>query len=335
MRWIAFPLGVLLLSATLRAEDPATRPALPPAAAAFAARLHQLDSLTATYQEERTFTPAPPPAEVHVSLPPGLVLGKPREGVFVSTISLAFLRTADGPLARIDSRYDPATLRRLTPGGDSPTHSFSEFPDGCETLRQYPEGPRGGFSLTEKINEWSLDVALGLRPMRSNLWLSDELLAQMTFASADGHITATFTEPGKYAHRWTLDPARGNIVTHYQWLDPAGRVVADVTPADFRPVDGVLLPFSATEKRFAPIAPNADEFVLVEEATLMVKAYTLHAKEHTAAAHHIAWPQGTLIVDERKKPPYLYMDEGVLHQINGQDYLRIEQAQRAAATTQP
>jgi hypothetical protein len=161
----------------------------------------------------------------------------------------------------------------------------------------------------------------------------------MTFASTDRSATATFTAPGKYAHRWTFDPARGNLLTHYQWLDPAGRVIADVTPGDFRPVSGVLLPFSATEKLFAPKAPGVDELMLVEEATYKVSAYTLHAKEHTATTHHIAWPQGTLINDDRKKPPYLYMDEGVLHQINGQDYLRIEAAQRieaaASAATQP
>jgi hypothetical protein len=262
------------------------------------ARFERLHNLVADYRITTKYTPAIPPEEIvrkdaegnlHIMSTGTRVTRKQffvlRDRCMYVTNDRSWDREFDHPdIARI------AALQKST---------YVRTPERAE---RFHGNDRGARNYMGEISNYAplpdsgeFEVGLGLR-----MWGAPDPLTPTDIES----MTLTRTDEGKISLRgpnhegrpneWLFDPQFGYAPVRYRvYKRENDEVGIEYTMEDFRPVDGLMLPFRV--RGVWGMDPNDRS----RTETVVVTAYRLDDPTNTPERYHIDWPEGTRIKDTR------------------------------------
>ena len=239
----------------------------------------------------------------------------PRAGVL--TLRRGIERT-DEHLARLDDRLrwderkTPETIAaERRKGYPDPIEAIvrSHRPGATERLFTRTSGASGRVepASAPPQDAWAL-VALGLRDAfgptatAGGDWLTPDALAQLAYSRDEqGRAVLTGPAPLGYPRDLVFDPAHGYALVAYRIRDKdkdSAKIFLDVTATDFRPVNGLPVPFTMTLRRFNISYENP---ILTWRAA--VTRCEVGGPANTPDHYRIAWPEGIDVIDARPSPP--------------------------------
>lgn len=269
------------------------------------ARVAALRAIVLDYSAETSWTPlgaAPGDLGIARGVGPGPL--SVNWGIERTDEHLAYL---DGRF-RWDERKTAETLAaEVRKGSVNPIKAMvrAHRTGATERLIVWSDGPSGRVSPTTPLREdaWAA-IALGLREFVGSppidRWVTPDMLGRLAFArDKDGRVVLSGPYGGGYPREFVFDPGNGHALVAYRIRDKESpKVLVEVTAADFRPVNGVSVPFAMSARRFN----------LNYERPLLTWSAAVTRGEVGGAANNedhyrIAWPEGTGVVDERTSPP--------------------------------
>ena len=181
---------------------------------AFLANLSQIQSLTATYQLENTYTPSKNIENLD---------GTKVNGTIVHLVYGSDVLDDNFSFLNGSIKHD-----FLRTGGDVEllySIKLVASEDRCEQLFEVQKGSRLTGEISGKIPHMSplnlgIDYMVGLRTYQADHWLSlDYAQKHITFRFLPGtQVEATLEETAPYLkHVWTLDAHQGFAIVEYQW----------------------------------------------------------------------------------------------------------------------
>jgi hypothetical protein len=260
------------------------------------ARLNQLQNWTAQFTETTVYVPSPqkldPPA-------PGVTaaMAAPLSGSYVRESSFAFLNGR----AKSDWRLDADTITRMAKDGIEEVEQSSEVytPERYQAWMRRASRPSDGIIAQSGHigRQWSLDLVLGLRVNNSDEWLSAKQIGGLTFSKGENGLwIGKSVRNNGLQDVWTFDPALGYAVRSYKIIRPEGMVIGDFIATDFREVNGVQMPFAAN---YTARTLYEGKLIPVWTKSFAVTTYHVDDPSNTKDKYDIAWPEGTILLDER------------------------------------
>jgi hypothetical protein len=269
------------------------------------ARMASLRAVTLDYSAETSETPAgAAPRDLGIPLGVGPGQFSTRWGIERTDGHVAFLDER----FRWDERKTAETLAaEVRKGGVNPIKAIvrSHRPGATEQLIVRSDGTSGRVSpaSSPRENAWAA-IALGLReavlkPIDGRV--TPEMLGRLAFArDKEGHVVLSGPHPeGAFPREFVFDPANGHALVAYRiWDKERKKVCIEVTAADFRPVNGLSVPFAMSARWFNI---SYERPILKWSATVTRGEVggTANNEDH----YRIAWPEGIDVVDERTSPP--------------------------------
>jgi hypothetical protein len=302
------------------------------ARAAIKARLDALRNLQADlhYRIDHDEDPALP-------LPPSaLRLDRRRTDLGRASFSLL-----DG-LARMETITDPATLAyyKNTYGMNIVARELLIlWRDGrVDSINQQATGPNGALQTNGGISsfrrfreEWTLDMALGLRLYRDSHWLSPQAIdsAQEIPAGDANIVTLRITNLGEQntIHDLRFDKRLLYALVYYRCtFGPGTDSYEEITNSDFQRQGNVFLPMHIVRRgRYIDTTGNPRHPLTY---TLTVQRYRLGDPANLPASYQMAWPAGHKIYDSRLKQ---VIDVGPTTRPLTDDDIRAQLAQKEAS----
>ncbi|HUB27570.1 MAG TPA: hypothetical protein VL992_19245 [Tepidisphaeraceae bacterium] len=273
--------------------------------AAIEARLDALQNMQADYQyridhDEDPALPTPPSAR-----------RIDRQRTELGRASFSFL----SGLARMDTITDPATLayykdrfgmnvvarELLIVGRDGRVDSINQQATGPNGKLQ----SNGGISNFRRFREeWTLDLALGLRLYRDSRWLTAHAIeSAREISSADPNIVAlritNLGEPNTI-HDLQFDKRLLDALVYYRCtFGPGTDSYEEITNSNFVRQGNVFLPMHIVRRgRYIDTSGNPRHPLTY---TLTIKSYHLGDASNNLAAYQMAWPANHKIYDSRVK----------------------------------
>ncbi len=292
------PLGVFVGSVFAVALSPAWADDGTLIHAAMLARFERLHNLVVDYEVTTRYTPAIPPEAVVYRNPSG-GLNIMNTGTRITRKQFSVLEGRYLYVANDESwdrEVQHPDLPEVTP---MKKDIYVRASDRCE---QFRGDDRGTFTYMGEISDRAplpgfgeLELSLGLRQW----WAPDpltetEIEAMSPTKTDDGKVSLRGLNHEGKADEWLLDPDLGYAPVCYRVYGTEGNeVTIEYRMEDFRPVDGLMLPFEVHGTWRA--GPNT----VIETTTVAVTAYRFNDPNNTPERYHIDWPEGTRIWDRR------------------------------------
>ncbi|MHB1766638.1 MAG: hypothetical protein ACYCUV_02155 [Phycisphaerae bacterium] len=267
--------------------------------AAVVLRLAQLQNVVVHYHDE-VYLP-------RISLPPMPVVKQyhlvPRYGYRYYRCEFHFFHDR----ALYEHALMPISLAAVgTPGGPSPIGDIksmeSFMPSRTETLTYgYHSSHRPVGAIMNATNRRlpyysTIDLALGLRALGSQHWMSAQDIRHMAVGPPNGN------------RFFMSEQSRGGVALRWNWLWHQGKVeLRELTAArndmiyqriqcsKFHTISGMSLPGRIEETDWEPNGKHA----MMYHAVLTHIRYQIGAKSNTAKSYYIVFPKGAGVLDER------------------------------------
>lgn len=147
------------------------------------------------------------------------------------------------------------------------------------------------------VDPGELEVALGLRMLNeSDPFKKNDIENMALTHTAEKKVRLRGVTSRGEAHEWLLDPGLGYAAVWYGVYDREDAPPwAEYRMKDFRPVEGLLLPFRVEG------VWRMDPDNTIQADTVMVDTYRLDDPENTPERYRIRWPDGASVVDNRAR----------------------------------
>lgn len=210
--------------------------------------------------------------------------GFAQEGPTVDDVLNHYIRALGGKAAlqRLRSRVGKGAITIVGAGIEGTVQSSLRYPDkllmvielpGIGTIRQGFDGALGwnadpqsglhvvtGSELAELRRTATFDRALRMKDVYPGLALKE----RVTLNGKDAWLLEAILDPWTYRFYFDVNTGLITRVEMEQPLDSGGKSTVVLTPGDYRPVAGVMMPFTLSEsspsvnwvEKFAEITPN-------------------------------------------------------------------------------
>ncbi len=266
------------------------------------ARFERLQNLIADYEVTTRYAPTSAPTDPVQKRGTGFVVTNTGTRVTAKQFSvlqdrcmyrandISWDRGFEHPyLAKIGSLYQSVYVRTS---------------DRVETFSGNDRGPKhnqGSIRQTAPLPKFGgFELCLGLRMWDAPDPLTVKDVEGMALAKTEeGAISLRGLNHNDWANEWVFDPQLGYALVRYRaYLPKSNTVFTEYVMEDFRPVDGLMLPFRVHGVwGLDPNNPRRTE-------TFVVKAYRLNDPNNTPDRYHIDWPEGTRVYDARTGTPF-------------------------------
>jgi hypothetical protein len=164
--------------------------------------------------------------------------------------------------------------------------------------KKWTNGSIGDVELMPE--DWTADIALGLRLYRSRSWLSPEELdaAKKEPSKADGMVDLEIRSADGLTHLLRFDPRHLYALVYYRCTLGPGKF-DEISNSDLIQIKNLWVPQKIVRRNeyIDSAGKPRDPFTW----TLTVKSYTLDAAENTADGLAMKWPGKQQIYDYRAK----------------------------------
>lgn len=306
LAWLALAQGGEASPSMPPTPTPPVQPAIDPSSPAeigrraVLARLEALRAIEMEYSVEEVYTPRSP-----LPTSPAFVV---RTGTTVTANRFCLL---DGRV-RWECNRAEAAIEEDRRNNSIPISSWIRTYTGAvgEQLTVAGDRPRGSIDPATYLTPVPvITLGLGLRDGDDGGWMSAKTLEAMQASiDPDGRLVLQRTDERGRILEWVHDPARAYALVAYRRLrnEPPHPVVLDVVADDFREVNGIVMPFSMTERTIHT------DGVVVARFTARVDRYILNGPDNTPDLYYLRWPAGIEVLDRTKALRYRVLQDGLV-----------------------
>jgi hypothetical protein len=192
----------------------------------------------------------------------------------------------------------------LPPGGGEITAFLDDHVEYL--VRGLNHSPTGYIKSQLSLPPYSgIEVALGMRAYLADCWITLAMIQGSDLKIDEkGRAVLTWMDEKKRSHEWTFDPKQGYAVTSYTIYHSGDKkVLVEITMSEFKAVGKMTVPYKMVMK-----SRRLGTGEISREKQFEVVECRIDDPHNVPANYHIAWPQGTAVIDERSMA-ILFADE--------------------------